>query len=378
MNAKTTIRKILFVSIWLCIGGGMFTLLMAAISRKNKGLCKDYSVTIKGVQNNFFIDKKDVEQLLMNATGGNLKGMQVSSFKLSELEQMLEQNTWISDAELYFDNHDVLHVSIVEKEPVARIFTTGNNSFYIDSAGKKLPLSDKMSARVTVFTGFSERKTLSVKDSLLLNNIKLMANYIYNDPFWQAQVSQVEITVDKTFEMIPVVGNHIVRLGNAENIDLKFRRLMIFYQQVLSKTGFDKYKVIDVQYKGQVVVSRYAGDSKVDSVQLRRNVEKLLKQYTESQNDTMIRATAITEKYIIDTADADFRKNNEDPEHKLNPNPGLSISSPATSDKGSGQAEQSVSPVPGKKMIKPDKGKTKQPKAVMPKKTLEDENGGYN
>ena len=56
--------------------------------------------------------------------------------------------------------------------------------------------------------------------------------------------------------MIPVVGNHMVKLGNGENIEQKFNRLFIFYKQVLSKTGFDKYKTIDVQYAGQVVASK--------------------------------------------------------------------------------------------------------------------------
>ena len=114
MNAKTTIRKILFITIWVCIGAGMFTLLLAAI-KKNRGQCSDYSITIKGGENNLFVDRKDVEQLLMKATGGNIKGEQVSSFKLNDLEQVLKNNTWISDAELYFDNHDVLHISITEK-----------------------------------------------------------------------------------------------------------------------------------------------------------------------------------------------------------------------------------------------------------------------
>ncbi|MGB5029206.1 MAG: hypothetical protein WBO38_11935, partial [Chitinophagaceae bacterium] len=67
MNAKSTIRKILFVTVWLCIGGGMFTLLLAAISKRNKGLCKDYSIVIKGSLNNYFIDKNDVEQQLKKA-----------------------------------------------------------------------------------------------------------------------------------------------------------------------------------------------------------------------------------------------------------------------------------------------------------------------
>src|SRR4030095_10723863 len=101
-------------------------------------------------------------------------------------------------------------------------------------------------------------------------------------PFWMSQVAQVDITPERKFEMIPVVGNHTVKLGDGENIGEKFRRLMIFYQQVLSKTGFERYKLIDVQYKGQVVASRYAGDPKIDSVQLRKNVEKLLKQSLEA------------------------------------------------------------------------------------------------
>lgn len=378
MNAKTTIRKILFITIWVCIGAGMFTLLLAAINKKNRGQCSDYSITIKGGENNLFVDRKDVEQLLMKATGGNIKGEQVSSFKLNDLEQVLKNNTWISDAELYFDNHDVLHISITEKEPVARIFTTGSNSFYIDSAGKKLPLSNMMSARVTVFTGFTDRKALSAKDSLLLNDVRIMANYIHNDPFWTAQVAQVDITADKTFEMIPLIGNHIVKLGNAENIDQKFRRLMIFYQQVLSKTGFDKYKVIDVQYKGQVVTSKYAGDPKVDSMQLRKNIEKLLKQSIEVHYDSIIRTVQTGDKYIIDTTGTNLLNDTENPEHKINPNPGLSISSPAITNKDGGQAEKPESTIPEKKTYKTKNVENKKPKAVMPKKPVEDENGGYN
>src|SRR5205085_10412460 len=161
----------------------------------------------------------------------NIKGELVNSFNLHALETKLKQNVWIQNAELYFDNRDVLHITITEKEPVARIFTTEGQSFYIDSTGAKLPLSDKLSAKVPVFTGFPDKKILSEKDSQLLDDVRITANYILHDPFWMAQAAQIDITPQKNFEMVPVIGNHIVRLGNAENIENKFRRLMIFYQQ---------------------------------------------------------------------------------------------------------------------------------------------------
>ena len=151
----------------------MFTLLLAAIGKKNREQCRDYSITIKATQNNFFVNEKDVQKLLMSATSGNIKSQLLSSFNLHQLEQLLEDNTWIKDAELYFDNRDILHITIIEREPIARIFTTAGSSFYIDNTAKQLPLSEKLSAKVPVFTGFPEKKMLTHTDSLLLDDVKI-------------------------------------------------------------------------------------------------------------------------------------------------------------------------------------------------------------
>ena len=42
----------------------------------------------------------------------------------------------------------MLKVNVDESEPIARIFTAMGKSFYIDSTGKRLPLSDKISAKL--------------------------------------------------------------------------------------------------------------------------------------------------------------------------------------------------------------------------------------
>lgn len=385
MNAKSTIRKVVFIALWVCIGGGMVSLLLAAISRKKNGQCNDYTISIKGITNNYFIDEKDVQQLLMKATGGTIKGQPVASFELYQLEQMLEHNSWINDAELYFDNQDILHVTVTEKIPVARIFTVAGESFYIDSLGKKMPLSEKLSARVPVFTNFPDKKVLSVSDSLLLNNVKTTANFIINHPFWMAQVAQIDINEDRTFDMIPVVGNHTVKLGDGNQIDQKFHRLMLFYKQVLSNTGFDTYKLIDVQYKGQVVAAKQIGNLKIDSIQLRKNVEKLLRQARESENDTVVKAMIVTGKYLLEAdsittddfnkPDENIKKNN--PDLITNPNPLKTIS--LSYPKQEKVKVVSAPVVERKKTEKPKlTEKKKEPKAVMPKKPMEIINSEYN
>lgn len=356
MNTKATIRKILFAILWISIGGGMLTLLIAAIGKKNKELCSDFTITINGASNNFFIDEKDITRLITTATGADLKGRKLTEINLRQLEELLKDNVWIRNAEMWFDIRNVLHVAVDEREPVARIFTKTNNSFYIDSNEKRMPLSDKMSARVPVFTNFPENKMWTAKDSILLYDVKKTAVYIMSDSFWMSQAAQIDITPEGNFEMIPEVGNHLVKLGNGLDIEKKFARLMIFYKQVLNKTGFDSYPILDVQYAGQIIATKKGtGKNSVDSVQFRMNIEKLLKQAQEMQNDTSVSVTPIIEKpkIKIDSVESTTKSLRATSTQPTNPNTLKAKSLPQKNARLQGQE---------------NKPNDKQPKAVMPKR----------
>jgi cell division protein FtsQ len=346
VNTKRIIQKVFFITLTLAACSGLVVLLVAAIGRKNHEHCKDYIITIKSVQNNFFIGEKDVLKLITAATDGKIKGETIAGFNLRKLEQLLEDNGWIQNANLYFDNRDVLHISVLEKEPVARIFTATGKSFYIDSNARQMPLSDRKSARVPVFTNFPDKKFLSKKDSALLHDIKKTALFILNDPFWMAQTEQIDITEAGTFEMVPAVGNHIVKLGNGEDIDKKFHRLFVFYQEVMSKTGFNIYNTVDVQYEGQVIGSKEK-TSKVDSMQLRLNVEKLLREARQMQQDTISAMPIIEKENIL-------------PEQKAAPQTAV-VAGPTNSNPV--KTTNSAKP---KLIVKKSGGK--KPKAIMPER----------
>ena len=356
MDTKKTIRKLLFTITALVAGTGILILLISAIGEKKKGQCTDYKITVKSLHNNNFIDNKDVFKLISTATGGAIKGQPVSAIDTRKLEDMLENSVWINDAQLYFDNKNVLHVSVTEREPLARVFTVAGNSFYIDSNIKRMPLSEKMSARVPVFTGFPDKKKLAQKDSLLLDDVKTVAQFVSVDSFWSAQVSAVDITPEKNFEIIPVVGNNILRIGGAENLEQKFHRLFLFYNRVLSKTGFDKYKVIDAQYDGQIVAIRKGEKmNAVDTAKLKLNVQKLIKQSLEVQNDTMVTAhNVVTRTNALNPAERGMMAGQEDNNAKASsPNP-LNLSVKKNP--------------PAKPVEKPKPVAKKEPKAVLKKK----------
>ena len=74
--------------------------------------------------------------------------------------------------------------------------------------------------------------------------------------FWKAQVEQINVTRDGQIELVPRVGDHLLILGTADNVEDKLERLMNFYSKGLDNVGWNKYRSISVAYDGQVVCKK--------------------------------------------------------------------------------------------------------------------------
>ncbi len=282
-------KKIITSVLWALLGMGTVVLLGAAINIKNSKRCKGIDVIINGEKNSLFIDKTEIENMLGKLTSGGLQGKPLSSLNLAGLEIELKKNVWINAAELFFDNNNILRISVKEREPIARIFTVNGNSFYLDTALARLPLSDKFSAKVPVFTNFSTTNIqLSKADSNSLSDIRNISSYILSDAFWMAQIDQVDITPNRTFEMIPKIGNHIIVFGNAENYRRKFNNLLTFYKQIETKIGWNTYSKINVEYTGQVVaVKRGAADILQDSLRAKQLMQAIIINAQKATSDSI-------------------------------------------------------------------------------------------
>jgi len=262
---KIAWKKRLIQAVWILAGIGTIVLMGAAMQHKNRKKCTDIKIEISGIEEHMFIDEKDVLELIQSK--GKVTGIAVAALDLRAMETSLETNPWVRNAEMYFDNQQVLQVLIEERQPVARVFTIQGGSFYVDSSGMRLPLSEKLSARVPMFTGFpSDKVKLSKPDSVLLKDIVKIGEFVLADSFWMAQVAQIDIEPGRLYELIPVVGDHVVAIGNAEDLDAKFNRLYTFYKQAWLQKGIHYYERLNVQFDKQVVaVKRGAAAMRQDS-----------------------------------------------------------------------------------------------------------------
>jgi microsomal dipeptidase-like Zn-dependent dipeptidase len=90
----------------------------------------------------------------------------------------------------------------------------------------------------------------------LINFVK----YIEEDSFWRAEIVQIVASTmssgDLRLELIPRSGNHTVSFGTVDDVEEKLDKLLTFYENGLRNIGWDNFRRISVEYKGQVVCTK--------------------------------------------------------------------------------------------------------------------------
>ncbi len=252
VHKKRKVRSIF----WLLAAVCCIVLLISAVYNKDGKKCSGVRVEIFGDNLNYFVNKNDVYNVVKNNGGDTALQNPIASINLKKIEQELKKIIWIQNAELFFDNNNILKISVKESMPIARVFTNLGNSFYLDSSNKVLPVSAKLSARLPVFTGFAGTGTTITKvDSICLSDINKISRKIVSDTFLMAMIEQINILPDGYFEMVPKVGNQIILFGSAKNVDSKFEKLKLFYKKVTPVVGWNKYSKINLQFENQIVTS---------------------------------------------------------------------------------------------------------------------------
>ncbi len=142
----------------------------------------------------------------------------------------------------------VLVVKVKHREPVVRVMSN-TGSYYLDEFGGKIPISANYTANVLATTGFFPEKYATEK---LLPFIL----FIENDEFWQAQIEQVHIEKNGEVLLIPLIGEHIIEFGKLDDYQRKLQKMKAFYEQVLAKNNWNKYKTVSLKYNNQVIAKR--------------------------------------------------------------------------------------------------------------------------
>ena len=227
----------------------MFSLvifLFSFASNRNQGRKLKKSSVIFVGDNAPFVDQETVNKLLIE-NKKDAQSIGKDKLDLNKLEKALNAQEMIEKSDVFVSIDGVLKAVVKQKTPVARFFD-GDDSFYIDYKGDRMPLSANFTARVPLVSGEITKK--NSKDLAELFRI------IYNDAFLKKNIIGVQIMPNGSLKMLNRNFSYQIDFGRAIRMKAKFNNYKAFFQKAILDSSLYKYNKIDLRFAQQVVCTK--------------------------------------------------------------------------------------------------------------------------
>jgi cell division protein FtsQ len=205
---------------------------------------------------------------LMDLVYGNssmILGRPLRDVPITDIEGRIKTLKELKEAEVYTAIDGTLHVYVNQRNPVMRVIPDEGGDFFVDEDGYVFRRRNLYNPRLHIIQGNIDitpamLDSVSILDTIIKNTILKdiyhFVDYIRGDSFWSAQIDQIYVSGKNEIDLIPRVGNHIVHLGTFENYKDKMRNLEAFYKKVLPEVGWEKYSLINLEFRDQIVCRR--------------------------------------------------------------------------------------------------------------------------
>jgi cell division protein FtsQ len=230
----------------------------------NSKPCSGIVIDIKDSSDYHFVTEKQLINIVYGNTG-RILGKPIKDVSVNEIESRINVLRELKVAEVYTTIDGTLHVYADQRNPVMRVLPDNGGDYFIDDDGVVVRKRNLYNPRLHIVCGnvnisSAMLEGVSVLDTSIkhsiLKDIYPLVKYINDDSFWSAQIDQIYIDKNDEINLIPRVGNQLVVLGTAENFEGKLRKLAAFYDKVLPEVGWNKYSLINLEYKDQIVCKK--------------------------------------------------------------------------------------------------------------------------
>lgn len=263
-------RKVLNIISWVLLVAYLGVSLWFTDQRMGQLTFHGVKVSISDSLESHFITPAEVTGFLAKQ-GIRTTGNKIAKLNRDEVRQVVRTLSGVKDATVYSTPDGTLYIEVWQRIPIMR-FVGPATSFYIDTEGKEMALSENYSARVLMVTGSGDKKF--IRDSLFR-----LVKKIREQEFFDALIEEIAVYPDHTLEIIPRVGDQRIFFGDARNCEWKLTKLKVFYENGLPNVGWDRYSKIDLRYSNQVVASKWSDEERQirDSVRVSSDTVALKK-----------------------------------------------------------------------------------------------------
>ena len=237
------VRYILLLILSALLVWGVFW----ARNKAKAELCTSIDVKVENTEVTSFVTPQgiinDLQKLNFKIVG--LPMWQINS---DSIEKALAKSQFLESAQCYKGQNGVFHISVKQLVPVLRVFD-GDNSYYVNREGKRIPSSTNYFTDVPIIEGHF---TKAYGPEKLLP----MIDYVSHDSTLSSIVTMYKFRDPQNIYIVPCFNGHVVNMGDVENYKDKFRKLLLFYRKVMPVKGWNAYDTISVKWNHQIVATR--------------------------------------------------------------------------------------------------------------------------
>ena len=185
-------------------------------------------------------------------------GQRVDSIRLYEIERALDSRSAILSTQAWTSD-SVLHISIRQREPVARM-ETPDHAFYIDDRGFIFPVQGDcgktfplVQGRLPLHEPVGYKGLPSTEEGQEWVDKMLTLIAYMKKSKWEGRIAKMSVLADGDIVMSPVEGRESFIFGRPENVQEKFARMNEYYKRIKPAVEENYYASVNVKYKGQII-----------------------------------------------------------------------------------------------------------------------------
>lgn len=242
-----SVKKIAYAStVFILIVYFIFVFILINL-KFNRRKCTEIILNIERNGFALYLNKLEIYNFL-NKEKLNPIGKNMLDIKTNIIEEILQKHKLIKKAKVYKTINSAIRIIIYQQIPILQIISD-KNDYYVDRDGNIFSLPIGTSIYVPLATGIINTKYIK-------NVLYPLAIFLYENKFWNNQIEQIYVNNELEIELIPRVGNHRIILGGIENFKNKLDNLNFFYKKVLNAIGWNRYSIINLKYKNQIVCTK--------------------------------------------------------------------------------------------------------------------------
>jgi len=244
----TTINIVMIISLLLITAGYVFYKLPMMGD-------ENIIINVDDKSGNYFVSQDDVKEIIDSLKNEIPNTSRIGNIGLKTIESALKRQDFILDAQVSRDLKGNIIIDIQQEKPIARLIGSNGDGAYINKNMELIGLSDNFSARVMIISGAGADSLMRAGflSSELGSKFGEFIEFIKQDDFWEPQVAMMEIDKDFEVEIFPQIGQHKFEFGHFTEYKKKFKKMKLFYDEIIPKKGWGEYKLVKVQYNGQIV-----------------------------------------------------------------------------------------------------------------------------